>query len=307
VKFKDQALGAALLLFATQVPAYAADPAVAVERAWTISAGAIFLNRSSPSGDAIATQTNGGASILDGDELDFEFQPGFDLRASGPLRDGWGLDLRYFDVRDLTADLSRANAGLINIGGVNVGGAGQIDYESRTDLNSIEMSLTKQIGERWQILGGFRYIGFDDEFNADFSAGGPALLTYTVNTDNDLYGVQLGATGLLLDHGRFTVDGYGKVGIYYNDIDRSTGFFPPAGAPIFPSALDDDAATFAADIGVNAGFQITDRVALRAGYQFLWLSNVAESSNQGAAFGGNPMEKGDTYFHGATLGVAATF
>jgi hypothetical protein len=275
---------------------------------WTFRAGAIFLERSNPNGPPIVTRTAGGAPVLVPDNFNFDTGTGYDLYARRRLANGCSIELRYFEVDDISAAATVPNAGLILVGGVNVGGASGIQSTYGSLFRSAEANLVGGADRWWNPIIGFRYIGFNDDLRNGFTAGGPVLLSYNVQTENRLYGGQLGFEGILYSGDRFTVDMWAKAGVYYNDIDRTTGFFPPAGAPIFPSAANDQVASFVGDLALNASYRLTEHIALRGGYQLLWLTDVAEASNQGAAFGGSAVNTdGHPFYHGAMAGVEVTW
>lgn len=275
---------------------------------WTFRAGAIFLQRTNPNGPPIAAATASGAPLLVPDNFNFDTGTGYDLYARRRLASGRSIELRYFEVDDISAAATVANAGLLNIGGVTVGGASGIQASYGSLLRSAEANLVGGADRWWNPIIGFRYIGFEDDLRNGFTAGGPVLLSYNVQTENRLYGGQLGLEGILYSGDRFTVDMWAKAGVYYNDVDRTTGFFPPVGAPIFPSAASDEVASFVGDVALNTSYRLTDHIALRGGYQLLWLTDVAEASNQGAAFAGSALNTdGHPFYHGATVGVEVTW
>ena len=71
----------------------------------------------------------------------------------------------------------------------------------------------------------------------------------------------------------------------------------------------DNNTAFLGEIGLVGVYQLTDTIALRAGYQLMWLDGVALASEQvqasNFATGTGADVHGDVFFHGALLGVEA--
>ena len=84
---------------------------------------------------------------------------------------------------------------------------------------------------------------------------------------------------------------------------------------LFPAHAATNAAAFAGEAGVRAKYQLTDSLALKVGYQALWLDGVALAPGQiqktdtttssvsalGVDHGSNAL------FQGVTLGVECSF
>jgi hypothetical protein len=72
----------------------------------------------------------------------------------------------------------------------------------------------------------------------------------------------------------------------------------------------DTAAAFVGEVGLTASYRLTRHIALRAGYEVLWLDNVALASEAAAATvqgGGGTRSTintdGRLWYNGATTGV----
>ena len=77
-------------------------------------------------------------------------------------------------------------------------------------------------------------------------------------------------------------------------------------------SASDTKAAFIGEAGVNGSFQVTRCLSVRAGYQIIWLQDVALASNQipvtGTPVGGviTPTGidvNGHVFFHGINLGA----
>ncbi|MEZ6117284.1 MAG: Lpg1974 family pore-forming outer membrane protein [Pirellulaceae bacterium] len=134
-------------------------------------------------------------------------------------------------------------------------------------------------------------------------------LNYHVKTDNDLVGVQLGGDMALCVTPRFKIAGDAKAGLYGAHSKQKT-WAPSVAFSELESASD---AAFVADAGLNGIFRVSPKMAIRAGYQVLFVSGVAtaiENFNTNSpltartAFVNN---NDDVVFHGANVGIEWTW
>ena len=98
-----------------------------------------------------------------------------------------------------------------------------VDY--RSELNSGEINLRKRFGPQVSWIAGFRFLELRERFNILSDSGG-----FFSNTDNDLYGFQLGGDVQLFRVHRSLVFSTVKAGVYYNNADVS------AASPILRAA-----------------------------------------------------------------------
>lgn len=82
----------------------------------------------------------------------------------------------------------------------------------------------------------------------------------------------------------------------------------PPGTPLFtPVNQRDNNTALLGEIGLFGVYQLTDAIAIRAGYQLMWLDGVALASEQVQTtnFATGTDVQGDVFFHGALIGVEA--
>jgi hypothetical protein len=93
--------------------------------------------------------------------------------------------------------------------------------------------------------------------------------------DNRLYGGQIGADWALTDLSNpLQINFVGKTGLYGNVSDG--GIFEFQGNNFIGSfAGSETGVAFAVDIGLSTAYMITDQIAIRGGYQLLWLGGMA--------------------------------
>jgi hypothetical protein len=182
-----------------------------------------------------------------------------------------------------------------------------ITYSSR--LFNAEANY-KQTIEGLTLLAGFRWFNLSEKFDLNSHR---ALFSessdYQVSATNNLIGLQAGA-GYSAQWGRLNLGILGKFGVFGNvasqhallrdfgntQIDRQ---YRAAAAPV--SVLG--------EIGANATFQVTDWMALRAGYRFIGVDNLALAPSQldlnGPAVGAPPFIYPHNFLllHGANAGI----
>ena len=172
-----------------------------------------------------------------------------------------------------------------------------------SQLNSAEINWLHPWGDRVTWLVGFRWLELQD--NIRYHITFPAFTAnYDWNEDNHLYGAQLG-TDLNLGSltGPLTIDCVLKAGVYGNAADNDFSLRPSTGGLFTGGGSGTDTA-FVGEIGVTMAYQFTNHLAVRGGYQLLFIDGVALSSNQAAIATANSSQvgissRGDVFYHGA--------
>jgi len=246
--------------------------------------------------DVVIFSNPSGATLLDASQFSFGYQSGIDASLTCNYNCDYGIDFRYEWLGDSIADATFAvPIGISSVnstppttfGGGPAGGLGRYVYES--GLQTAEVNLRKHF--YWfDGLIGFRYANLSERLNCAYTFNGsPATETDTWTAHNNLYGLQIGADALLWENcsKQFCIDGYGKAGIYDNAEDAhlvSVVANEPSAGTAFADANTAHAA-FLGELGFTASYQVTCHVALRAGYQMLWLDGVAVAGKQVPATG----------------------
>ncbi len=137
---------------------------------------------------------------------------------------------------------------------------------------------------------------------------------WNTDTANNLYGFQIGVDGKLFEVGRFSLGGLLKAGIFDDYAVQSTGV--SLAKQVHPSEASANGAAFAAEGSLQLKYRIGDGLALKAGYEALWLGRIALAPGQiqetytgptgdvralGVNFGSNVL------FQGFTTGLEYTF
>jgi hypothetical protein len=153
-----------------------------------------------------------------------------------------------------------------------------ITYSSR--LFNAEANY-KQTIEGLTLLAGFRWFNLTEQFN--INAHNPTFgesSDYHVTAYNYLVGLQTGA-GYSVQWGRLNLGILGKIGVFANIASQRTLL-----QDFGNTQVDRDYRTGSTPVSVlgeiaaNATFQITDWMALRAGYRFIGVNNLALGPSQ---------------------------
>jgi hypothetical protein len=175
-------------------------------------------------------------------------------------------------------------------------------------------------------LAGFRYINFTEDwlFTTDTTEtvfdNDATELNYSVDTDNNLFGFQLGGGISYCITNALSAYATAKFGLYNNHIEQTQRVFGPLGnatinnGPFATSdyvidAEDDDIA-FVGQIDVGARWALNQSWSLNAGYRLLALSgvaisedNVAQGNFQNVLGIADTQTTGTFIMHGAVLGA----
>ena len=275
---------------------------------WTFRVGAVIMKRSNPNAFPIFSSV-GGATLVDAADYRFQYRGGIDFAAIRNIDDDLAFDFRYFAIDSWTATQSNALdpafTFLNTASPVGFLGFPSVGSTYGSNLYSTEFNLRRKRDWLTTFLG-YRYVELNEDLN--FLLGPVA---YNESADNRLHGLQFGAEANVWNNGsRLRLDSWIKAGIYYDLIRHRSQFEIPPGNPVFtPVNQRDNNTAFLGEIGLVGVYQLTDTIAIRGGYQLLWLDGVALASEQvrttNIITGTGSDIHGDVFFHGALVGVEA--
>jgi len=177
-----------------------------------------------------------------------------------------------------------------------------------TNLYSAEANGRLALSSRLTVLAGFRWLQLNDTLQGTLSPadrtapawknscnssnctlidvaqaqlGGPAgnyPPFWTTNTANNLYGLQAGVDGKIFEQGRFSMNGQIKLGLFENNAEQSTGV--SLKKVVYPVSATANHAAFVSETGLQLKYRVMDGLALKAGYEVLWLDGVALAPGQ---------------------------
>jgi hypothetical protein len=285
---------------------------------WTATADALFLVRSSARGQRLLTDPLSEDKLLDSADLTFSTEVGPRL---GLIRHGtgdWDFELNYFGIAGWNAAAEFPNSRLpVGLGSLAIDQTlslpvTDVAFQYRSRLDSSELNLRHPINEWLTGLVGFRWVELQESYTA---TGTEAIfstpLTQSISSHNHLYGGQIGVDARLSEDGRqFRIDGLARAGLYYNSADQNNEFSDPDGIGILSASATGSHTAFLGELGVMASYQFSRHIAVRGGYQVMWIEGLALAPRQIAAtdFGmgeAGVNTTGGLFYHGATAGLEA--
>ena len=191
-----------------------------------------------------------------------------------------------------------------------------MDWQYATKLYNAEFNVRWNPCCRVTVLAGFRWVNLGENLQGALE---PPTVSWeppfwNTTTTNNLYGFQIGADGKIFERGRFSIGGLVKAGIFDNNAEESTGVSTEK--ILRPSSASTNHAAFVGETGLQCRYQATERLALKAGYEAIWLEGVALAPGQiqetymttpktAQALGVNC--NSGVFYHGATAGLEYSF
>jgi len=194
------------------------------------------------------------------------------------------------------------------------------------------------LSPRVSVLAGFRWLQLNDNLQGtltptDFTApewktSCPGCNLFQVTPDgpigvlppfwntgatNNLYGIQIGIDGKILQLGRFSLNGRLTAGLFDNGAKQSTGV--SIRKVVYPTTASTNGAAFVSEASLQLKYRVIEGLSLKAGYEALCLVGVALAPGQidqtyaapsnvralGVNHGSNVL------FQGATFGLEYSF
>jgi hypothetical protein len=239
---------------------------------WQFSMDALIMRREHM--DTVPLVVDGaGATLLDADDIGLSHRGGMRLSAARQIincRNDIEFEFFFVDQWSALTTVDTPGAQVLVYGATF--GTDPITVGYGNDLYSFELNWRRAwCSDRLKTLIGFRVMELDENMRI-VDAGSPPDL-FQGDVDNHLIGFQIGLEGTIYDGCRLQVEGGLKAGIYHNEADFDAAF-PQAGqGAMFRAARDHT--TFAGELWLGANYYVTDRLAVRAGYQAMWIEGVA--------------------------------
>lgn len=253
---------------------------------WIVNVGDIFLQRGTPTPTTLVhVAGNPGAILINANVFRFNYAAGADIsairRVSGfDLFDA--IDVRFFDTQSSQAvtSITTSQVWALPTSPLLGGGLtpGPLEFSYHTRLYSTELNLRRFTpGGRLTWLAGARWIQLNEQMYVAGNFFGIGSNAATFNTQNNLFGGQFGANYSFWNHGPLSIIGTGKAGVYGNAAGgQSNNAFVNSSDRVSRFA-------FVGDLNVNAICQVSEHIAVRLGWQLLWIEGAATASNQVAA------------------------
>lgn len=253
-----------------------------------------------------------GAEALNSNQLQAGFAPGAKVRLQYSDDSGYGVEATYLNIsfRSTTAAVGPDNPAdwLVMRAPGTFWQTQDFPYQAmtwsaETVLQSAETNARLYLSRSVTLLAGFRWFRLTDGLQGgltppDLTApswkatcpactisgitpGGPAgnyPPFWNTSTTNNLYGVQVGVDGTLLEHDRFSLGGQIKAGLFVNNATQSTGV--SLQKVVYGSTATTSQAAFASELALHLKYHLMTGLALKGGYELLWLNGVALAPGQ---------------------------
>ncbi|MGW8257521.1 MAG: BBP7 family outer membrane beta-barrel protein, partial [Thermoguttaceae bacterium] len=152
-----------------------------------------------------------------------------------------------------------------------------MQFQYTSQLYNSELNLRWNPLCRVAVMAGFRWAELNENFNAGILA--PDLSNFwNTRVRNNLYGFQIGADAILYERGCFSIDGLLKAGVYNNHAEQTSTLMTGQTYPAVSASTDH--VSFLGELGLQAKYQLTCNLTIRAGYEALWIDGVALAPSQ---------------------------
>ena len=185
-------------------------------------------------------------------------------------------------------------------------------------VQSFELNHHRCHGKNLRWLAGFRWVEWQEQFTLqDTATGFTPVITdlYQTGCINSMYGGQIGANVFLLSLPWLRVDSVVKAGAYYNNATQSSLYTTTD--PAFPGTAtvtvgrSPASCAFVGEVGMTGVLPINSCLDFRFGYFGLWLSGIAQPTQQlsgqqltpGVVNTGTLNTNGGVLVQGLTLGL----
>lgn len=216
----------AIAAWAPSAPGWSSSGLCCYPPRWTVSAGAIFLERNDPQPRTLLVDPISGAQLMNTLDLAPYWGSGPRLEVTRHLDNGVDFEVELFNIDDWAGHAHAQNARpSINESYWDQFVFNDVGASFNSHLFNLECNLRwNAFGSRWlRALAGFRYASLDERFgvNVGLNALGTTFTNWgNLKVDNDLYGFQIGIEPVLWDPaGPLRLEGFLKTGIYGNHAD----------------------------------------------------------------------------------------
>jgi hypothetical protein len=185
-------------------------------------------------------------------------------------------------------------------------------------VQSLEFNHHRCHGKHIRWLAGFRWVEWQEQFTLQDTVTTTAPVIndlYQTGCINSLYGGQIGADVYLLSLPWLRVDSVVKAGAYYNNASQASEYttndttFP--GTAAVTVGQSPASCAFVGEVGMTGTLPITSNLDIRVGYFGLWLSGIAQPTQQlsgqqltpGTPAAGTLVTNGGVLLQGVSLGL----
>jgi hypothetical protein len=281
---------------------------------WYFLGEALILDRTNQTGHQVVTELDPSlAPVLRTSDIEFSPEIGPRIAIGYCTKNSTAWEVSYFGLQDWNEQATVTGNNDLNLPG-DLGLAANLDffdadavtetYSSR--IHNVELNHSWSWDETiWMI--GFRYFQLNEHFNITSTDVQTGSSEYDIRTHNDLVGLQIG-TRINRCTKRFWWDCTAKAGVYGNLADQHQRVDDFAGFVLRNDEADAGHTSFIGDVSLNAAYKVREHVWIRAGYNLMWVQDVALAPNQldftDTPTSGTELHAGDgVFYHGVNVGL----
>ena len=290
---------------------------VCLDNPWSGYIDTVLLGRDQTyAGDLVMRSGSPVTVALSGTDLDFDSATGLRVGFYRSLSCCRELELLFTGMGNWQSEgFTTGNNDLFlpgNLGALpDFTGADAFASQYTSGMRSFEANVVREKhGIKW--LAGFRYLKLDEAFSLtsfDFDSFDGE---YTIQTDNSLYGGQLGCRWERA-FGRTAFGVSAKSGIFGNQAEQRSRVEIQSGTNVVRDRTKaDQVVANVSEITLNSDFVLTDCINLRLGLDLLWASDLALAPNQldfsdDATSSDFVDTSGSVFMQGAHIGLSVVF
>lgn len=290
---------------------------------WSGRVDALLLWRNAPPGRPIVQTGIDDIPVLDANQMNSSpaAGPRISLFRTDRCGDAWEATwLRAANFRSIRPLPAGAGQYVLSGGGI-YGNGGSQAFDTGTanlgsSIQSFEFNHHRCHGRNIRWLAGFRWVEWQEQFRLQDALTSPAATDlYQTGCINSMYGGQIGADLYLLSLPWLKVDSVVKAGAYYNNASQSSLYTttqdPGGGSAAITVGKSPASCAFIGEVGMTGAIPITRNLDVRFGYFGLWLSSIAQPTQQLSGQSLNPsttptgtlVTNGGVVLQGVSLGL----
>ena len=272
---------------------------------------ALYMTRSAPDSLGIVGTVG---STVNADQFDFDWETGLDASVSLRLAEGWNLEYRGLFPHEFECffDVATGGGGAYLFDPPVPYAAAELSFDYTSEMTSHEANLRYQLNDTWGLLAGARFIDLSEDVYTIRTIGAP-VFAVGWGADNKMKGGQIGIEGAW-SSGNFGLDVAVKAGLFHNSIETYADVEQPVGTNAYPRATGSfNEHSYSIEGSIETRYHLTQNASIYAGYQFLFLDQVALAPGQirhadivnTSEIGG--VELSDILYHGVKFGLVVKF
>ena len=281
-------------------------------RRWTAQADVLYMQRrGAPEVTLISTVAPPARELTNATEFNLQWEGGPRLSLRTCVIGGNDLELLYYSIDGWWDSQMQSVPTGVKFTAPDFQafafGTSGMKFDWTSKLYNAEVNLWTPAYRRVRVMAGFRWMETRESLIGAFVSPGGVTPFWSSKTDNHLYGFQIGADARVWKcRGPFYVTATVKAGIYTNHAEQR-------GSAVGETLeAEDNQPAFEGEATLMGVYQCSRSLALRLGYQAMWLQGVAMAPGQihvtnFTTHAASVDNDGAVFYHGAVAGLELKF